>query len=150
MKMNKNQMLDAIEHAKKIHLEEMHKISSVLKGNEVENPTPLGKMECECGTWFYSNEKEMKEILGAQLFERLDKQHENWHKEYHNIYNIFFKEEKKTGFFAKILKHNKVDSLTLDKAKLYFSDLQKITDELLKASESATRRVSALKDSKFH
>ena len=148
--MNKKEMLGAIEHAKKVHLEEMHKISSVLKGNEVQNPTPLGKMECECGVWFYSHEKEMKDILGAQLFERLDKHHENWHKEYHNIYNIFFKEEKKTGFLAKILKRDKVDSLTLDKAKLYFTELQKSTDELLKASESATRRISALKDSKFH
>jgi hypothetical protein len=92
----------------------------------------------------------MKDILGAQLFERLDKHHEDWHKEYHNIYNIFFKEEKKTGFLAKILKRDRVDSLTLDKAKLYFTELQKSTDELLKASESATRRIMALKDSKFH
>ena len=149
--MNKSEMLSAIEYAKKIHLDQMHKIGLVIRGSDVQNPTPLGKMECECGKWFYSNEKEIKNILGAQLFDRLDKYHEEWHKQYYNIYNIFFKEdEKKSGFFAKILKHKSIDPLTIDKAKLYFVELQKITDELFKASESATRRVSALKESKFY
>jgi hypothetical protein len=143
-------MLDAIENAKKIHLQQMQKISAVLDGKKIDNPTALSKMECECGVWFYSNESQMKEILGAQLFERLDTSHEKWHKEYVNIHDIFFKEdEKKRGFLSKILKRDKIDPLLLDKAKLYFIDLQKSTDELLLVSESASRRVSALKDTKF-
>lgn len=91
----------------------------------------------------------MKDILGSQLFNRLDKHHEAWHQEYLNIYNIFFKEDKKTGIFSKIFGIGKVDTLTLDKANAYFVELQHATEELLKASESATRRVSALQDSKF-
>ena len=39
--------------------------------------------------------------------------------------------------------------MKLDKAKLYFSELQKDTEELLAISDSAIRRVSALSDSKF-
>jgi hypothetical protein len=148
--MTKAQMLDAIENAKKIHLQEMQKIRTVLDGKKIDNPTALAKTECACGMWFYTHESQMKEILGAQLFERLDKYHENWHKEYLNIYNIFFKEEKKkTGFFAKILKSDKIDTLLLDKAKLYFIDLQKSTDALLLVSEAVTRRISALNDTKF-
>lgn len=123
----------------------------MMKGQEVQNPTALSKKECECGVWFYTNEKMMKDILGAQLFDRLDKHHENWHKNYLSIYEIFFKEDpkKKKGLISKIFGKGKIDSLTLDKAKLYFSELQNATDELLIASESAMRRVSALKESKF-
>lgn len=148
--MTKQAMLDAIEKAKKTHLEQMHKIEAVINGEHVENPTALSKKECECGVWFYAHENEMKEILGVQLFDRLDKHHEEWHHEYLNIYNLFFKEDKKTGLFSKILGRNKVDTLTLDKACAYFVELQKATQNLLKASESATRRVSALQETKFH
>jgi len=147
--MNKSQMLEAIEKAKAKHLEQMQKIEDVIAGKSVKDPTPLSKTECDCGVWFYSHETEMKNILGAQLFERLDKHHENWHKEYLDIYNIFFKEEKKVGFFSKVLGKNKPDPLLIDKAKLYFTELEKSTEELLKASDSALRRVSALKEEKF-
>jgi len=148
--MTKQEMLDSIENAKKTHLEQMHKIRSVINGKKIENPTALSKRECECGIWFYSHEKVMKDILGAQLFERLDKNHEQWHVEYFNIYNIFFKkEQKKRGLLSKVLKRDKIDSLTIDKAKLYYSELERSTDELLKVSESASRRVAALKDAKF-
>jgi hypothetical protein len=146
--MTKTQMLDALENAKQTHLAQMDKIKAVIAGKEVKHPTALGKMECECGIWFYSHEEQMKQILGLQLFERLDRSHENWHRDYVSIYEIYFKEEKK-GFFAKILGTNKVDDLQRDKAKLYFVELQKDTEELLAISEAAIRRVSALNDSKF-
>jgi hypothetical protein len=147
--MTKQKVLDAIEHTKKVHLEQMHTIDSLLKGYKVENPTPLSKQECGCGKWFYRNEDEMKTILGAQLFEKIDFAHEEWHKEYASIYNIFYNRQKKVGFFAKLLKNDQVDSLELDKAKMYYVDLKKKTDELLKVAESALRRISALSESKF-
>jgi len=147
--MNKSQMLDAIQNAKMLHIEQMKKIKDVIDGKSVTDPTPLSKTECECGIWFYNNEEVMKNILGAQLFERLDKNHENWHKDYLDIYNIFFKEEIKVSLFSKVLGKGKFDAMTIDKAKLYFAQLQKSTEELLKVSESALRRVAALQDTKF-
>jgi len=146
--MNKQQMLEAMEHAKQVHIAQMAKIESVMAGKEVTNPTALGKMDCDCGLWFYSNEKIMKEILGALLFDKLDAHHEKWHRDYANIYNIYFKEEKK-GFFSKLIGAGKIDEMTKDKAKLYFSELQQDTEELLQATEVAKRRVNALSDSKF-
>jgi len=147
--MTKSQMIDAIENAKNIHLEQMRKLELEISGKKIDNPTALGKMECECGVWFYTHEKEMKEILGLQLFSRLDKSHEKWHLDYANIYKLFFVEEKK-GFFSKILASVKVDQMKLDKAKLYYTELQADTEELLNITESALRRVLALNESKFH
>ena len=146
--MTKAEMLRAIENAKHIHLEQMDKIKLEISGKEVRNPTALGKMDCECGIWFYGHEKEMKSVCGLQLFERLDKSHEQWHIDYANIYNLFFKEERK-GLFSKIIGFGRRNEMQLDKAKLYFSELQKDTEELLAISDSAIRRVSALSETKF-
>ncbi len=142
-------MLNAIESAKLVHMQQMQKIESEIAGKKIDNPTALGKMECPCGIWFYSNEAVMKEVLGLQLFERLDEKHEQWHKDYASIYNIFFKKEKKKGLFSKIIGSSSSDSMKIDKAKLYYNELKKDTQELLHVAESAQRRITALNDSKF-
>ena len=146
--MTKQQMLDAIENTKHIHLEQMQKIESVIDGKKIDKPTALGKMECECGQWFYANEQEMISILGMQFFERLDKQHETWHLDYASIYNLLFLEEKK-GLLSKVLSSITQDSMKIDKAKFYYAQLKKDTDELLHTADAALRRVAALSDTKF-
>jgi len=146
--MTKSDMLKAMETAEALHLEQMQKIIAAISGEKVENPTALGKMECACGIWFYSNEKMMKKVLSPQLFDRLDKAHEKWHQEYVYIHELFFKEEKKEGFLSKIIKR-KVSKEVYDKAKYYYKELQLATDELLNASLSAKRRIQALPDAKF-
>jgi hypothetical protein len=40
--------------------------------------------------------------------------------------------------------------LELDRAKLYYSELEETTEELLKALGSSERRIGALKESKFY
>jgi len=146
--MTKLEMLKAMERAEALHLEQMQKIIAAISGERVDNPTALGKMECECGAWFYANEKVMKKILSPQLFARLDKAHEKWHQEYAYIYEMFFKEEKKGGLLSKIIKR-RVPKELYDKAKYYYKELQLVTDELLNASLSAKRRIMALPESKF-
>jgi len=147
--MVKQEMLEALEDAKKAHLQQMQKIEDAMDGKQIDKPTALSKKECEFGSWFYANEKEMRNILGSQLFERVDKGHETWHKEYLPIYNILFKENAKAGLFSKFFGSGKIDTLAIDKAKAYYVELQQASGELLKALESATRRVSALPDTKF-
>jgi len=147
--MKKEAMIQAIENAKQIHMSQMMKVESELAGKRVKNPTPLGKMECECGIWFYAHEKEMKEILGMQFFERLDKNHEQWHVSYANIYKLFFEDEKK-GLFSKVFGSAESESMKMDRAKVYYSELQKDTNELIKSADASIRRVLALQESKFH
>jgi len=145
---DKSETLLALEKAKVLHQNQMDKIEQLLAGETIDSPTPISKMECECGKWFYEVKDEMYNILGAQLFAKLDFLHEKWHTEYVKIYDIFFKEKKK-GFFAKITGANKIDPLEQDKAKLYFSELQETTNLLFLASDIAIRRVGALSDTKF-
>jgi len=147
--MRKDEMIGALENAKSLHMKQMNKIELELAGKKVKDPTALSKMECECGIWFYKNEAMMIKYLGLQLFERLDRNHESWHKDYTNIYNVFFKEERKKGILSKIIGSSELDKMKLDKAKYYYSELQRDTEELLNASDSALRKVAAMSDAKF-
>ncbi|MDH4944622.1 CZB domain-containing protein [Sulfurimonas sp. C5] len=147
--MKKNEMLEAIALAKETHQRQMDKIKQIIKGKDVEEPTALGKMECECGQWFYSNKDTMTQILGHQLFERLDKIHEQWHKDYARVYQIHQKlQKKKTSLLSKVF-NGSISSLDADKLKLYYKELSQITDDMFREADTALRRVAALPDSKF-
>lgn len=147
--MTKQQMVEAIESARETHQKQMEKIVKTIKGDIVEEPTALGKMECECGQWFYANKDIMIKILGHQLFERLDRVHELWHQDYSRVYEIYQNKKKRgTGFFSNIL-NKKTDTLEHDKLKLYYKELTQITEEMFREADTAIRRVSALPESKF-
>jgi hypothetical protein len=146
--MTKEEMIDAIENAKEMHMNQMLKIESEISGKKVTHKTALEKMDCKYAIWFHSHEKVIKEILGMQFFERLDKHHKAWHHSYANIYKMFLEDEKK-GFFSKLLGSSESTSMKMDKAKLYYSELQEDTGELIKAADTAIRRVRALQTSKF-
>jgi len=147
--MTKEQTIDSIKKAREAHELQMDKIEAIISREEVENPTAVEKTKCEFGQWLYADTNHVKEIIGHQFYENLDLQHEKWHREYIRIFNIFFKEKNK-GFFSKLLGLKNIDPLELDKAKLYYAELQETTKELLKALGSAERRIGALNESKFH
>ena len=148
--MTKEDALAAIKKAKEAHEAQMQKIETALNGKEVTNPTAVEKTKCEFGKWLYDPDGHVQEIIGSQFYENLDVEHEKWHREYLRIFNILFKGQKKQGLFSKILGKPAVDPLELDKARLYYTELQETTAGLLKALGSAERRISALQETKFH
>jgi len=147
--MDKNQTVAAMVRARKSHETQMAKIEASLSGEKVENPAPLLKTSCDFGKWLYSPENHIEEILGELFYVKLEKAHAQWHAEYARIYHIFYKEEKK-GFFSSLLGSHKIDDLEIDKAKLYYMELEVTTKELLHVFGSCERRISAMSDTKFH
>ncbi len=147
--MNREDTLEALQKARVAHEVQMAKIKSVIEGNEVENPTAALKTECTFGKWLYNEDNKVQKILGLQFYNNIDILHTRWHSEYIRIFEIFFKKQEKKGFFSKMLGNSKIDGMDLDKAKLYYSELLKTTQELLKALDISQRRIQALSDSKF-
>ncbi len=145
--MKKVEMLYALDEAKKRHKEQMHSVEKILAGKEVAKPPKVGKVECECGRWLYSDKEQMEFIIGMQLFEKIDKYHDLWHREYKKIYDIYFKEKK--GLISKLFSSHKVDPLDEDKAKTYYKDMVVASKEFFHAIDVAHRRVSALSEAKF-
>ena len=147
--MRKQDMIDAIENARQIHQNQMDKVRIIVRGEDVDEPTPLGKMECECGQWFYGNKEMMIKVFGHQLFERLDALHEKWHVEYSRIYEIYLEHQKrKEGAIGKLFFKN-LNHKQKEKLGLYYRELKDVTKELMAVTESALRRVLALQESKF-
>ena len=147
--MDKEKTIEAIANAKKAHENQMKKIEALLKGKEVENPTAVLKTECEFGKWLYDENNHLKELLGGLFYSNLETLHGRWHIEYSRVFEIFFKPKKK-GFFSKAFSSGKVDGMELDKAKLYYLELEATTKELLKAISSSQRRIEALREEKFY
>lgn len=146
--MTKQQTLDSIQTARQNHETQMEKINALVSGKTIVDPTSVSKRECAFGKWIYDDAQHLREILGAQFYEKLESLHGKWHEQYYKIYEIFFTKPK-PGLLFKVLKLNKVSPLEMDKAKLYFAELQQNTQDLLNMLSISERRVMALSDSKF-
>ena len=146
--MDKEKTIEAIVKARKSHETQMKKIKTLISGREVDNPTSVAKTECDFGKWLYDENNYIKEVLGSIFYRNLETLHARWHTEYSRVFDIFFK-EKKSGFFTKMFNSGKVTDMELDKAKLYYSELEATTNELLNAIASSQRRIEALPESKF-
>jgi hypothetical protein len=144
--MKKNDMLDMLNDIRKSHQNQMLKIENLLEGKNVSHPTEVDKFACRSGQLLYPNQEEFSNILGLQLFEKLDIQHTLWHEEYSKIHAIFFKEKK--GLFSKMF-GKKLDSLELDKAKMYYKEMLSASENFYHVLDIALRRISALSDAKF-
>ncbi len=147
--MKKEKALEAIEKAIESHKAQMAKIERLVYAQTVENPTAVSKVQCDFGKWLYNKENHVQEIIGDLFYERLDTLHEKWHKEYFKIFKIFFPDDKK-GFFSKLIGSKQVDTLALDKARLYYTEIGETTHDLLVVLSSSQRRMSALSESKFN
>jgi len=146
--MDKNQTLEAIDRARMAHMSQMEKIRGAVNGEKVNNPTSVLKTECDFGKWLYSEESHLKKVLGTLFYNNLETAHAKWHAEYVKLFNILFKSEKK-GFFSKIMGLDKIDDMELDKAKLYFSEIEVTTAELLRVLDSCERRANAMNELRF-
>jgi len=146
--MNKKQTLDELEKARVSHIEQMNKIDSTLHNVKIARPTAVAQTECAFGKWLYSGDVHIESLIGEQFYNKIESLHSQWHKQYFKIYRICFPEEKK-GIFSKILGSSGIDPMALDKAKLYYVELQEITSELLKVLASSRRRLEALNEAKF-
>jgi hypothetical protein len=146
--MDKNETLKSILAAKKAHIDRMNKVKSRLDGVSEDELVLVSKQECGFGIWFYSDER-LKRMLGTQFYENLETLHTKWHIEYQKLYELCYENRNKKGLFSKLVGNNKVSKMVIDKAKLYYSDLEITTGELIKAIDSSYRRLNALNESYF-
>jgi len=144
--MKKKTVLKAIDHAYEYHVEQMEKVTLLVEGEKVNNPTPLLNNECEFGKWLYGDAQKIKNLLGLQFYKNMEVIHEFWHIQYGKLYEIYYR-DKKERLLTKILGNRR--RLSKEERELveeYYEDLQKATDDLLEALSASKRRVIALKE----
>jgi len=147
--MTKEETIEAMEHLRTYHEDLMFDIGKLVKGHDLENTVPVSKKQCDFGKWLYSPNNHAMEILGEQFYDNLESIHSEWHVNYYKIHQIFFS-DKKQGFFSSLMGPHKVDEMDLDKAKLYYSELEQTTKALLASLASSQRRVHAMNENRFY
>lgn len=146
--MNKENTLISLDEIIKEHNLRMRKLQTVLKRKDMDDNMPVFK-KCIFADWLNSENKSLKNILGPLFFGNLDKLHIEWYREYMKIKNIFLKKENQS-LFGKLLRGSKVSEMDIDIAKMYYFNLEKKSDDLLRALGSSQRRLEALKEDKFY
>ncbi len=147
--MTKLHIIHAIESAESYHEEQLQKVSMLLEGKKIKNPTPLSKEACNFGKWLYSEAKDIQKIIGSQFYDNIELMHGFWHTEYKKIYEIFYDSEKNSIMTFLFGNRKNVKPEMLQRAKEYYQELQEITHNLLKALNVSKRRVLALGESSF-
>lgn len=147
--MTKEKTIEGIARAKQVHLMQMKKVKTLISGAEINNPTPVEKTECDFGKWLYDENNHIKELLGDLFYTNMEILHTRWHTEYKRVYEIFCN-QKKSGFFSNMFGSTKVTDMEIDKGKLYCSELEITTNELLKIMDVSQVRLHALPENKFH
>ena len=144
--MTKKQILHAIEHAYEYHTEQMEKVTLLIEGKKVKNPTPRMKDECEFGKWLYGDASRIKRLLGIQFYNEMEIIHEFWHIQYEKIYNIYYNDEE-DGLLTKLFgNRRKLSEEEREEVREYYKELSRATDDLLDALSASTRRIIALKE----
>ncbi len=141
--MNKQDTLQSLENARRNLEFNLQTANSLLSNKEVGTLPSTDKNKCPFGIWLTSPEYRIKALLGPIFYKDLDTYHTQWCEEYSRIHLLIFEGLESTE------KRKKISQMELDKGKLYFDELQRTTDKLIKALASSKRRLEALAEEKF-
>jgi hypothetical protein len=147
--MKKKDVIEAIDHAYEYHVEQMEKVTLLVKGDKVKNMPPKEKDECEFGHWLYGSAKRIKRLLGIQFYSNMELIHEFWHIQYEKIYDVYYK-DKKDRILTKLLgSRRRLSKEEFEEVQHYYKDIKRATKDLLGALDASKRRIIALKESVF-
>jgi len=152
--MKKEDVLGHLRIAKSAHVKWVQKAKLLISGVDVdEESIPVDSTECKFGKWFY-NEGQMLNALSnnpLECMKNIEDLHFALHDMYLNIYNVYFLQEKKKGFFATIFGSRKktISEAEQTLAQSYYEKMEKISHDLLDEINRLERRLIAISDSKI-
>ncbi len=142
--MNEKEIIKHLRDAKKAHLGWVTHTHALLKGKPVdEEKIPVLPTDCVFGKWYY---REGRQLTNLQTYRSIEGPHNELHRIYAEIYHLLFKPEKDTFLSRLTGNHKKQQRQNLAKANLLFSDLQKMSDNIihkLDALEKEIREITA-------
>lgn len=147
--MTRDNMLTEIQKAQNSHNDQVKKIEDLFNGSQVEKPTELDKKKCDFGVWLYGSNNRIKELIGNEMYENLVKYHDEWHIDYHEIYEAFYNKPEQS-FLEKVLHlQNSMDPITLQMSNFYHREIIVASCRLVWHLDECKKQILALDDSKF-
>ena len=152
--MKKEDLLEHLRIAKLAHIAWIEKAKRLIKGFDIqENAIPVDVKECTFGKWFYSEGQALNALSNnpPECMNKIEMLHIEFHDKYLDIFNIYFPQEAKKGFFAKLLT-KKRKALSAAKKELvldYYKKMEKISQELTDEISRLERRLVAVSSEKI-
>jgi len=152
--MTKEDVLTHLRAAKSAHIKWVQKAKLLINGVDVnENAIPVDSTECKFGQWFYSDGQILNALSNNPLecMQSIESLHFNLHDKYLSIFNIYFSQEKKAGFFAKLLglKKKTITESEHLLAESYYQEMEEVSKALLDEINRLERRLIAVPDEKI-
>ena len=153
--MNKDETLKSLEVAEIELTRFVETAKALIDGIDPEDRVlPVQPRETKFGEWFYTDGQKLKTLSNNPLecMSNIETLHEELHKRYKEIYDLFFSDEKQGGFLSKIFKP-KQKVLTESEKKLAeeeYAAMQKIANELLSEIARLERRLVAVSEEKIN
>ena len=152
--MKKEDIIGHLRAAKSAHIKWVQKAKLLINGVDIEEGAiPIDSTECKFGKWFYSDGQMLNALSNNPLecMNTIEKLHFDLHDKYLNIFNVYFSENKKQGFFAKLLgfKRKSISDAEHTIAKNYYDEMEEISRLLLEEINRLERRLLVVSDEKI-
>ncbi|MBD3789072.1 MAG: CZB domain-containing protein [Campylobacterales bacterium] len=148
--MNKAEVLEHLRAAKAAHINWVQRAKLLVQGFEVsEDAIPVNSTQCRFGQWFYSDGQKLNACRNnpQEAMAEIEQLHFKLHDIYLNIFKIYYETEKK-GFFSKLLfgTKKKVTEQEKNAAKMFFEEMEKVSQKLVEELNRMERRIVAVTD----
>lgn len=147
--MIKEDVLRHLRIAKTAHTKLLQKAKILIDKIDIDEPTlPINARESDFGKWFDDDGRKLRGLSNnpIECMENIESLHLSLHEMYFNIFNIYYGESQKKGFFSKMLGFDKIvisdeeEKLALD----FYEKMQEFENELANEISRLERRLTAL------
>ncbi len=153
--MEKEEVLEHLRAAKAAHIKWVQKAKLLINGIDIEEDAiPIDSTECKFGKWFYSDGQILNSLSNnpMECMQSIESLHFALHDKYLQIFNIYFSQEKKAGFFAKLFGIKRKKELSeeeVQKSRKFYDEMETISKELLEEINRLERRLVAVSEEKI-
>jgi len=144
--MNKNNTLEQLENAKRAHMKWVNRANSMIDGGfRVRDPHPLASTACKFGLWFNSEGVNLFNTLQIEGIETIHSIHDQLHKKYFAIYEIYFGSAVGIVYDSKVtLEKRTISKETKEIAKQYFVELKSLSYTMVEELEKLEKHIHSL------
>lgn len=153
--MEKEEVIEHLRAAKAAHIKWVQKAKLLINGIDInEDAIPIDSTECKFGKWFYSDGQMLNSLSNnpMECMSSIESLHFSLHDKYLQIFNIYFSQEKKAGFFAKLFGIKRKKELSeeeIENSKKYYEEMEAISKDLLEEINRLERRLVAVSEEKI-
>jgi len=153
--MKKEDVLSHLQSAKSAHIKWLDKAKLLINGLDLQDSIiPIDSKECSFGKWFYGDGQKLKSLSNNPLecMQNMEELHFNFHDKYLNIFNIYFADTKKAGFFSKLVGSKKRKVINEEEtflAESYHIEMKMISQNLIEEINRLERRLTAVSNEKI-